>query len=144
MTQAPPPPTLEDLLRNSFVEHGNIMALSRVHDHGFIYSILIFADTSNAGVIGGEEVSQLLLSLGLGLSENDVEALFELAERNDDGPISKEDFVPLAAKLLINFFGAKRWDGLEESPEVILEDVVTGSLFTYNRASGHSAWVSNE
>jgi len=62
----------------------------------------LFADTSNTGVLDENEFAACIRDIGLGLTPAQIAELMAAVDKNDDGVIAYDEWVPLAFELMVH------------------------------------------
>lgn len=65
-------------------------------------------DKDSSGYLSYEEFYEAFKSLSYGLSENDIKTLMALADENNDGQISWEEFIPVGIDTIKAFFARNK------------------------------------
>ena len=65
-------------------------------------------DKDKSGYLDNEEFYEAFKSLSYGLSENDIRTLMALADENNDGKISWEEFIPIGIDTIKSFFARNK------------------------------------
>merc|ERR1711865_745731 len=61
----------------------------------------LFADTKNTGVLDESEFASCIQDLGLGLTPSHIAELMRAVDKNEDGVIAYDEWVPLAFELMV-------------------------------------------
>jgi len=62
------------------------------------------ADKDKSGYLDSEEFEDAFKDMSYGLVDNDIQNLIALADENDDGRISWEEFLPVGIEAIKTFF----------------------------------------
>lgn len=66
------------------------------------------ADRDQSGYLSYEEFTDAFRTLAYGLTDNDIKTLVALADDNDDGKITWEEFIPVAIDCVKTFFARNK------------------------------------
>lgn len=66
------------------------------------------ADKDASGSLTYQEFSDAFKTLSYGLTDNDIKTLIALADDNDDGKITWEEFIPIAIDSIKTFFARNK------------------------------------
>ena len=66
------------------------------------------ADRDQSGFLSYEEFTEAFRTLAYGLTDNDIKTLIALADDNDDGKITWEEFIPVAIDCIKTFFARNK------------------------------------
>ena len=65
-------------------------------------------DKDKSGYLSDQEFYEAFKTLSYGLSENDIKTLMALADENNDGHISWEEFIPIGIDTIKSFFARNK------------------------------------
>jgi len=66
------------------------------------------ADTDGSGELSYTEFANAFKTLSYGLTDNDIKTLIALADDNNDGKITWEEFIPVAIDAIKTFFARNK------------------------------------
>jgi Ca2+-binding EF-hand superfamily protein len=73
-----------------------------------LYEIFYSADKDQSGFLDYEEFRSCFKNLSYGLNDNDIYTLIALADENEDGMISWEEFVPIGIEAIKTFYARNK------------------------------------
>lgn len=73
-----------------------------------LYEMFELADKDKSGNLSYQEFYDAFKTLSYGLSENDIKTLVALADENQDGMISWEEFIPIGIESIQTFFARNK------------------------------------
>lgn len=65
-------------------------------------------DKDKSGYLDAEEFYDAFKALSYGLSENDIQTLMALADENNDGKVSWQEFIPVGIDTIKAFFARNK------------------------------------
>jgi calmodulin len=73
-----------------------------------LYEIFYEADKDHSGYLDYDEFKNSFKNLSYGLNENDIYTLIALADENDDGKITWEEFIPIGIEAIKTFYARNK------------------------------------
>jgi calmodulin len=111
----------------------------------YLKSCFDAGDEDGSGCLGREEFFTMVASMGLGITEEQTEAMIEEIDEDGSGAVGWKEFVTRAPAVLKDLYAEGEENFEQDWVEVFVENSnhVTKSYW-YNKRSGKSQWVAPE